>query len=105
QTCAHPITEIDPDMLRPILRRERRVELALEGHRLWDLLRWGIAGDVLKGDFWGASFPDSERYPTTSKKQDPQFRWYVTAKNFRVGTDEVWPIPQAEVNINPKLGN
>ena len=31
-------------------------------------------------------------------------RWFVTTKNFRKGTDEYWPIPQAEVNINPKLG-
>lgn len=100
-----PITETDPDALRPILRRERRIELAFEGHRLWDLLRWGIAGEVLSGDFWGASFPDSERYATTSKKLDPQFRWYVTSKNFRVGTDEFWPIPQAEVNINPNLAD
>ena len=28
--------------LRDIVRHERRVELAMEGHRIWDLLRWGI---------------------------------------------------------------
>src|SRR5690606_32476489 len=55
-----PLTETEPDLLRPLLRKERRVELALEGIRLWDIFRWGIGGEVLTGDFWGAPFPDSE---------------------------------------------
>ena len=100
-----PITETDPATLRPILRNERRIELALEGQRLWDIFRWDIGDEVLVGDFWGAPFPSSTLYPTTSKKIDPQSRWYVTTKNFRAGTDNVWPIPESEVNVNPKLGN
>ncbi|PKB00272.1 putative outer membrane starch-binding protein [Flavobacteriaceae bacterium MAR_2009_75] len=100
-----PIAETDPALLRPILRNERRIELALEGQRLWDIFRWGIGNEVLVGDFWGAPFPDSELYPTTSKKIDPQARWYVTTKNFRQDVDDVWPIPESEVNVNPKLGN
>ena len=100
-----PVTTIDRDLLRQILRRERRVELAMEGIRYWDLLRWGIAGDVLNGDFWGAPYPDSKRYSTLSKKIDPtgRKRWYVTSKNFRKGQDEIWPIPERETNINPNL--
>lgn len=99
-----PLTETDPDALRPLLRKERRLELAFEGIRLWDLLRWGIADQVLTGEFWGAAFPDSKRYPTASQKVDPKYRWFVTSKNFRKGQDERWPIPQSEVNVNPKLG-
>ena len=99
-----PIQVTDPDALRPILRNERRIELAFEGIRLWDILRWEIGGEVLVGDFWGAPFPDSERYATTSKKLDPDYRWYVTTKNFRPGVDDQWPIPESEVNINPNLG-
>ena len=100
-----PITETNAAALRPILRNERRIELALEGQRLWDIFRWGIGDEVLVGDFWGAPFPNSTLYPTTSKKLDPQSRWYVTTKNFREGVDDVWPIPESEVNVNPKLGN
>ena len=100
-----PITETDPSALRPILRNERRIELALEGQRLWDIFRWGIGDEVLVGDFWGAPFPNSTLYPTTSKKIDPQSRWYVTTKNFREGVDDIWPVPESEVNVNPKLGN
>jgi hypothetical protein len=101
-----PITETNPDLLRPILRHERRIELAMEGLRLWDLLRWGIAGQVLNDDFYGASFPNSKkaiRKKSSSAPPDPHSRWFVTSSHFRVGTDEHWPVPQNEVNINPNL--
>ena len=46
-----PITETDPSILRERLRNERRIELAYEGIRYWDLLRWEIADKVLVGPF------------------------------------------------------
>lgn len=99
------ITEINPDALRTILRNERRVELAMEGIRYWDLMRWGIAHEKLSGDIWGASYPNSAAYSEQSKKIDPtgNCRWYVGARNFRNPTDYTWPIPQSEQNINPNL--
>lgn len=100
-----PITETDPSSLRKLLRRERRIELAFEGTRLWDIFRWKIGNEALTGDFWGAPFPESERYPTTSIKLDPKSRWYVTSKNFRPSQDYHWPIPESETNINPKLAD
>ncbi|MGV3539348.1 MAG: RagB/SusD family nutrient uptake outer membrane protein [Rufibacter sp.] len=102
-----PITQTNAALLRPILRNERRVELALEGIRYWDLLRWEIADQVLKGDFFGHPYPVSKtaiRKKSASAPADPYKRWYVTTKNFRKGVDELWPIPQSEININPKLG-
>jgi tetratricopeptide (TPR) repeat protein len=98
-----PIRVTDPNLLRPILRNERRIELAFEGIRLWDIFRWDIGDQVLKGDFWGAPFPNSQLYAKTSRKLDPKFRWFITSKNFRKGTDDRWPIPQSEINVNPKL--
>ncbi|MEA4935266.1 MAG: RagB/SusD family nutrient uptake outer membrane protein [Paludibacter sp.] len=38
-------TETDPATFREHLRNERRVELAFEDHRFWDLRRWKIASD------------------------------------------------------------
>jgi len=37
----------DQNVARTAVRYERRVELAMEGHRLFDLRRWGIADEVL----------------------------------------------------------
>ena len=78
-------------------------ELALEGIRYWDLLRWGVAGQVLKGDFYGAAYPGAINLRKKGTAIDPASRWFVTSKAFRTGTDEKWPVPQREVNINPKL--
>jgi tetratricopeptide (TPR) repeat protein len=97
------VTETNSAALRPILRRERRNELALEGIRYWDLLRWDTIGEVLQGDFYGAPFPGATNIRKKGAIVDPYGRWFVTSKSFRKGKDEVWPIPQNEVNINSKL--
>ena len=101
-----PVTVTDPTLLRVILRRERRNELALEGIRYWDLLRWGIAAQVLNGDFYGAPFPGAKNLRVkTGGTKDVYSRWYVTSKNFSAGLNQpFWPIPQSEININPHLG-
>lgn len=36
------------DKLRELIRNERRIELAGEGQRYYDIRRWGIAGNVMK---------------------------------------------------------
>ncbi|MDW7695735.1 RagB/SusD family nutrient uptake outer membrane protein [Flammeovirgaceae bacterium SG7u.111] len=46
------------------IRRERRVELALEGHRMGDLMRWG-AGDVLEEEPVGLYFPSLGKFDLT----------------------------------------
>ena len=38
------------DALFNALVKERRLELAMEGHRYDDLIRWGLAGDVLNNE-------------------------------------------------------
>ncbi len=41
------ITERESSILREKIRQERRIELALEFERFFDLVRWGIAKDVI----------------------------------------------------------
>lgn len=99
-----PITETNPIELRTIVRNERRVELALEGIRYWDLLRWGIAHEIFKGDIYGAPFPNS--IVTSPNKEgivDKYGRWFVDSYDFRKPQDYQWPIPQSEQDINPNL--
>lgn len=100
-----PITETNPEALRPILRKERRIELALEGIRYWDLKRWGIMAEVLNGRFFGHSFPGAQNLRQDGSYVDPFDRWFVTKKAFREGVDEHWFIPQQEIDINPRLAN
>ena len=99
------IHELNPDRLREIIRHERRIELAYEGIRYWDLLRWHIAHEVLNGKIWGAPYPNSTQYATATKEVDPtgHYRWYVGKREFRNPQDYTWPIPLAEQNINPNL--
>ncbi len=97
------ITVTDRDALRPILRKERRVEFALEGIRLWDLKRWGIAAAALKGNFWGAPFPGTlTNLNNPTGIANPQSLWYVGKLDFQPG-QEMWPIPENEQAINPNL--
>ena len=99
------IHELTPNKLREIVRNERRVELAYEGIRYWDLLRWNIAHEVLNGKIWGAPYPNSKQYAKATKEVDPtgHCRWYVGKREFRNPQDYTWPIPLAEQNINPHL--
>ncbi|MBQ8673325.1 MAG: RagB/SusD family nutrient uptake outer membrane protein [Bacteroides sp.] len=46
-TVLPPVTTTDREALRQAIRHERRVELALEPDRFYDLVRWGIAKEVL----------------------------------------------------------
>jgi len=65
------ITETDQNALRNIIRHERRVELAMEHERFFDLVRWGIAAEVLHA---------------------------AGKTNFMEGRNELMPIPQSEID-------
>lgn len=64
---------------------ERRLELAMEGHRFFDLVRWGIAA------------PTINAYIAREKVARP----LKSDANFVAGKNEYFPIPQATVeNLN-----
>lgn len=71
------------------LRHERRVELAFEGIRFYDLVRWGIAKDVMNAYFsskWGGAKCEGDALTGT-----PYFQ-------MRDG-QEVYAIPQTEIDL------
>lgn len=76
------------DGLRAALRHERRVELAMEGHRWFDLVRWGIAYDVLDKD--NGSYGRTESAEARAEMG-----------NFIKGKCELMPIPFEELRLNP----
>jgi starch-binding outer membrane protein, SusD/RagB family len=99
-----PVTETDKTKLTTILRRERRVELAWEGLRLYDLYRWHIAHVNLTGTFTGMKVcPASKAASYKTVKVDSKGYYFCEQTNFREDVDYLWPIPQSERDVNPYL--
>jgi starch-binding outer membrane protein, SusD/RagB family len=97
------ITQTGKDALKPILRKERRIELALEGIRYLDLKRWGLMFEKFNNKhYWGAPFPGATNLNNKLGLPNPNSLWYVCLKNIQQG-QEMWPIPQTEQDINPNL--
>lgn len=71
------------DDLRKAVRHERRVELAMEGHRWFDLCRWGIAKEVM----------DAYKATETVEAQ-------AEMAPFIKGVHELFPIPSQEMDLN-----
>ncbi|WP_158827700.1 RagB/SusD family nutrient uptake outer membrane protein [Mucilaginibacter lacusdianchii] len=82
--------------LTNIIRRERRVELAMEGLRVDDIRRWKIAETVMNGYAHGAKF--SSDVNTDNGYIRAQFR------KFNPSRDYLWAIPAHDVNLNSNLG-
>jgi hypothetical protein len=98
------VTETDPAKLTTMLRRERRVELAWEGLRLYDLFRWHIAHTVLRSRVHGMKLCTSAEAPTYTKFPVDENGYYFCEETFfRENVDYLWPIPQSERDVNPDL--
>jgi hypothetical protein len=48
-TVLPSVTTTDQEQMRQAIRQERKAELGFEMHRFFDLVRWGVAVDVLPG--------------------------------------------------------
>ncbi len=78
------------DDLMAAIRHERRVELAMESHRWYDLCRWGIAAEVM------TAYAESE---------SDEVKTHISP--FVKGKHELFPIPVEEIRLggieqNPK---
>ncbi len=81
------------DELRTIIRHERRVELPLEGTRLFDIRRWKIAETVMKQAAKGITYFQGGQFITVPAEN----------RGFDANRDYLWPIPQREIFVNPNL--
>jgi tetratricopeptide (TPR) repeat protein len=82
------------EAFRLAVEQERKVELAFEGHRWWDLIRLGKAvsritehGQIEMAN--PTTYRDTNRFPCPANS-------YVVTNN-----DLVWPIPQGEIDKVP----
>lgn len=97
------VTTTDPTALRTIIRRERHVEFAFEGLRYYDILRWGIAATELNQTFTGMKLTNTPATYTDYPVDADGYYIMVNKRKFIAGTNELWPIPQTERDINKNL--
>ena len=101
------------EQMRERIRQERKIELAFENHRWFDLRRWRTARDVLDG--YVAHGIKIERKPgAPDKSEAPQLfdpDWLTFTKFPAAGFVQVFPesyylqpIPQWEIDRNSNLG-
>ena len=83
------------DGMRDIIHQERMIELALEGHRYWDLRRWKLADEYFSKPIrgWNIFRPDVEGF---YEVENIYYRNYLIK-------DYLWPISQNELLRNPNL--
>lgn len=78
----------DKMLARDAVRFETRLEFSMEGHRFFDLQRWGIASDVLN------------KYLQTEGKK----RVYLSGRTFTKNKNEFFPIPLEAIDRSLKDG-
>ncbi|KGE13173.1 RagB/SusD family nutrient uptake outer membrane protein [Sphingobacterium deserti] len=90
--------------VREEVRRERRVELALEGHRYFDVRRWK-QGELLGNDIEGVKaswFPQLNS--ATYRKGEDGYLSVQWNRAFESPKNYLWPVPQTQYDRNNKLG-
>jgi starch-binding outer membrane protein, SusD/RagB family len=83
----YPSNNWTKDYAQKALRFERRLELAMEGNRFYDLLRWGNVAKSM-----------NDYFSTEGAK-----RTYMKGATFQANKHEYLPIPQSEIDLAPGL--
>lgn len=80
---------LDKEKMREVIRKERMIELAFEGHRVWDLRRWMIAPAFLGAPIQGVQIT----------KSGDSFDYRLIKVEDRVFEPKMYfyPIPQQEL--------
>ncbi|MGQ8335801.1 RagB/SusD family nutrient uptake outer membrane protein [Sunxiuqinia sp. A32] len=99
--------------MRKIIRRERKIELAMEGFRLQDIRRWGIAENVMPGPLYGRPLegysyadmgnPVFDEYGNRDYSSIGDMLRVVEIRAFDIERNYLWPIPQDEMDVNDLL--
>lgn len=91
QSVNMPPVTASGEKLRDKIRNERRVELAFEGHRFFDVRRWGIADKTENRDLLAMNI---------QKKEDGSKTYEVTLllKRSFLEQHKLVPIPRAEID-------
>lgn len=92
------VSSTGQESLRNIIREERKIELAFEGQRYWDLRRWNMALEVLGGKRMHGM--------KITKQTDGTFNYQIIDCDGKDRHFEEryyqFPIPASEIKNNPK---
>jgi hypothetical protein len=96
------------ELVREAIRKERRVELAFEGLRYYDVLRWEIAEKELNHTFTGVKLsddPNARNYRGSGTAASPvdENMYYQFEKRTWSSHNRYFPIPQNDLNVNKNL--
>jgi len=69
---------------------ERKLELGMEGHRFFDLQRWDNGTGLMANELNGYAAAEKSRPGFFSFNQDAQFT---------KGKNEIYPIPQGDIDV------
>ncbi|SDF38144.1 Starch-binding associating with outer membrane [Mucilaginibacter pineti] len=86
---------LDKNGMRLAIQNERRIELAFEEHRFWDVRRWKIADQTDNIQTMGMEVDRDNN--TVTYKTFP-----VRKRNFRAAM-YLWPLPESEVAKSPEV--
>lgn len=93
----------DKETARKCLRWERRLELAMENGRFFDLRRWGIASTTLNNYF---KTEQKDVYTFTDKDGktvNQTYAEYLRDAHFTAGKNEFYPVPYNQLYYIPGL--
>ncbi len=118
------VTTTNQSELRTILRMERRMELAYEGRRYKDLIRWRVAEKALNTGIYGMLdvadlrerviepglwfFPgvpsiDENGIPDLSPMYEAGLVRRLAQRRFEAPKQYLWPLPTTDIMINENL--
>lgn len=89
------LSDMSKDEMRTVIQNERRIEMAFEEHRFWDIRRWRIAEEVFRNPLKGMSITKTISSET-----------YTQVDLFKLDFDEkrhLFPIPYSEVVKNKNM--
>lgn len=86
---------LSKEQMRDFIRNERRIELAFEGHRFFDVRRWMIAGQTENDEAIGME--------VIRDGDEVSYRPYVVRKRVFRQAMYFWPIPYAETAKSVEL--
>lgn len=87
--------------MRGVVRRERRVELALEGLRWYDIQRWNIGEQVMNGPIYGARISQIDANGNVTYTSTEHIK--IEDRVFDATKNYLWPIPQDQIDLGKNL--